>query len=337
MPASFRPPLSALLRSPDIWTLMTPATTRLSIDGGQTGTRLRLSDSRGILTETEGPGVLTDRPVVDQLTEFAAQLATATGHRIDELAVGTSGLTPAAANPEALLAATRDLGVQRVALAHDSITGYLAANGTEPGVMLAVGTGVVVLALSESSVAKVDGWGSLLGDAGSGYWIGRAGLDAALRAFDGRAPHTSLEARAVERFGPLDEVYMVVQASPKRVSLIASFCRDVVDAATAGDETANGIIAAAAGELAHSAASALTSVGWQAGQPARVGAVGALATRAAPVRNALAAALAARAPGATLAEPLGRPLDGVQALLDLAALRPLSPFVYRARVASNSN
>ncbi|MCU1560156.1 N-acetylglucosamine kinase [Mycetocola sp.] len=313
---------------------MPPHSTRLSIDGGQTGTRLRLSNSAGILSETEGPGVLTDRPVVDQLTELAGRLADATGSRIDELAVGTSGLTPAAANPEALLAATRGIGVQRVALAHDSVTGYLAANGTEPGVMLAVGTGVVVLALSESSVAKVDGWGSLLGDAGSGYWIGRAGLDAALRAFDGRAPHSILEATAVKRFGPLDEVYMVVQADPKRVSLIASFCRDVVDAAAAGDETAGGIVAAAAGELAHSAASALRSVGWQPGQYARVGAVGALATQAIPVRDALVAALAARAPGASLEKPLGRPLDGVQALLDLAPSHPLHPFVYTAHTGS---
>jgi N-acetylglucosamine kinase-like BadF-type ATPase len=312
---------------------MTRLRTRLSIDGGQTGTRLRLSTADGILTETEGPGVLTDRPVVDQLTELAAALAATTGSRIDELAVGTSGLTPAAANPEALLAATRPLGVQRVALAHDSITGYLAANGTAPGVMLAVGTGVVVLALSESSVAKVDGWGYLLGDAGSGYWIGRAGLDAALRAFDGRAPHTSLEATAVARFGPLDEVYMVVQADPSRASRIASFCRDVVGAAAAGDETARGIVTAAAAELAHSAASALSRVGWRPGTAARVGAVGALA-QAAPVREALIAALAARAPGAILEQPLGRPLDGVQALLDVAPSHPLSPFVHTARAGN---
>ena len=315
---------------------MPPSFTRLSIDGGQTGTRLRLSTPAGIITETEGPGVLTDRPVVDQLTELAVALATTTGSRIDELAVGTSGLTPAAANPDALLAATRGIGVQRVALAHDSITGYLAANGTEPGVMLAVGTGVVVLALSDTAVAKVDGWGSLLGDAGSGYWIGRAGLDAALRAFDGRAPHTSLEATAVDRFGPLDEVYMVVQASPNRVSLIASFCRDVVDAAASGDDPARRIITAAAAELAHSAASALRRVGWQPGAPARVGAVGALATHARPVRDALIAALAIHAPGTTLQQPLGRPLDGVQALLDLAPSHPLSPFVYTARIDSGA-
>ena len=196
--------------------------------------------------------------------------------------------------------------------------------------MLAVGTGVVVLALSETTVAKVDGWGYLLGDAGCGYWIGRAGLDAALRAFDGRSPHTSLEATAMELFGPLDEMYMVVQADPKRVSRIASFCRPVVDAAAAGDETARAIVTAAAGELAHSAASALRRVGWQPGQPARVSAVGALATQSDTMREALAAAIAATVPGATLHHPLGRPLDGVQALLDVADGHPLRAFIHTA-------
>jgi N-acetylglucosamine kinase-like BadF-type ATPase len=301
------------------------------MDGGQSGIRLRLTDASGILAELERPGVLTDRPVVDQLADLTVQLAVETGTRIDELAVGTSGLTPAAANPDGLLAATASAGVRRVALAHDSVTGYLAANGPQPGVMLAVGTGVVVLALSETSVAKVDGWGSLLGDAGSGYWIGRAGLDAALRAFDGRSASTTLQSIAESRFGQLDELYMTVQADPKRVSVIASFCRDVVNAATAGDDVARGIVAGAAVELAHSAASALARVGWQPGQAVRVGAVGALATRAVLMRENLVAELARQAPGAVLTEALGVPLDGVQSLLDVAPTHPLHPYISTAQ------
>ncbi|AWB85441.1 N-acetylglucosamine kinase [Mycetocola zhujimingii] len=316
--------------------MTTSQRTRLSIDGGQTGIRLRLTDQSGVLTEAEGPGVLTDRPVIDQLADMAVALAKESGTRIDELAAGTSGLTPATADPDGLLVRTAAIGVRRVALAHDSITGYLAANGMEPGVMLAVGTGVVVLALSESRVAKVDGWGSLLGDAGSGYWIGRAGLDAALRAFDGRSAPTPLQGIAEARFGPLDELYMTLQADPKRVSVIASFCRDVVDAAQAGDEIADGIVTAAAAELAHSAASALARVGWEEGEPARVGVVGALATKAALMPERLTTALARRAPGATLARPLGLPLDGVQSLLDVSPSHPLSPFIAVAEASPST-
>src|SRR5581483_2138299 len=59
----------------------------------------------------------------------------------------------------------------------------------------------------DSAVACVDGWGHLLGDAGSGFWIGRRGLDAALRAHDGRRGGSPVLARLVERdIGPLDRL-----------------------------------------------------------------------------------------------------------------------------------
>src|SRR5207302_1139349 len=77
----------------------------------------------------------------------------------------------------------------------------------------------------DSAVACVDGWGHLLGDAGSGFWVGRRGLDAALRAHDGRSGGSPLLARLVERdVGPLDrlpEIAARARAGP--VAAIASF------------------------------------------------------------------------------------------------------------------
>lgn len=297
---------------------------RLAVDGGQTGTRLRLTDETGaVLVESELPGILTDRPILPQVAAYSTELSTASGLRIDELALGLSGLTPAASRPDVLLEAVSPLGVRRVALAHDSVSGYLAANGLTTGAMLAVGTGVVILAASETSVAKVDGWGYLVGDVGSGFWIGRAGLEAAMRAFDGRGEPTVLEAAARERFGALDELYMVIQGDERRVSLVASFCRTVIEAATAGDAASLGIVRAAARELAHSAATALRRTGWEPGTAARVGAVGAPVTRSELMRGALAESLAIEAPGASLHPPLGEPIDGVGALLDVPSAHPL--------------
>jgi N-acetylglucosamine kinase-like BadF-type ATPase len=298
---------------------------RLAIDGGQTGTRLRLTDAaHTVLVEHEAPGLLTDRPVLPQVAEYAAALSTGSGHPVHEVALGLSGLTPAASRPDVLLAAVAPLGVRTVALAHDSVSGYLAANGTETGAMLAVGTGVVILAVSETAVAKVDGWGYLVGDSGSGFWIGRSGLDAAMRAFDGRGEATVLQEAARERFGALDELYMVIQGDERRVSLVASFARTVIEAATAGDAVALRIVHATAAELAHSATTALVRTGWQPGTPTRVGAVGAPVTRSELLKGALSDALAAEAPGARLMPPLGEPIDGVAALLDVAPENPLT-------------
>ena len=47
---------------------------RLAVDGGQTGTRLRLTDGTGaVLVEQELPGILTDRPVLPQVADAVAR------------------------------------------------------------------------------------------------------------------------------------------------------------------------------------------------------------------------------------------------------------------------
>jgi len=299
---------------------------RLSIDGGQSGMRLRFAHAAQHL-EAETPGVLTDRPVLEQISEVAHAFTREHALEITELAAGLSGLTPAAARPGPLLDSVAALGVRRVAVAHDSVSGYLAANGDEPGAVLAIGTGVVTLAVTARGAAKVDGWGSLLGDAGSGYWIGRAGLDAALRSYDGRGDATALAALAVEAFGPLDDLYMRLQGDDRRVSRIASFARTVVESAESGDPVAAEIVTAAACELAHSAAAALARAGHVDGDPIRVSAVGGIVRGSAYMRGALVDALAERGRGEGLAAPLGAPIDGVARLLDVSAQHPLAAMI----------
>ena len=107
----------------------------------------------------------------------------------------------------------------------------------------------------DSAVACVDGWGHLLGDAGSGFWIGRRGLDAALRAHDGRGGGSPFLARLVERdVGALDRLpELAARAGAGPVAAIASFSVQVAEAAAAGDDVARFIWSEAAAALADSA------------------------------------------------------------------------------------
>ncbi|MFZ2242112.1 MAG: BadF/BadG/BcrA/BcrD ATPase family protein, partial [Gordonia amarae] len=213
---------------------------RLLVDAGQTGTRLRVIGADGHVIDTVAGPVDTHHDVVDQVADRVRETLSDNNDRIGEVAVGLSGLTDDAARPDTLRHRLAHFGVGRVILAHDSVTAYLAANGTHHGVVVAAGTGVVTLGVSPEGVARVDGWGHLLGDAGSAYWIGRAGLDAAMRAFDGRAEPTALMRAAIDEFGPLPDLYMVLQADPARVSRIAGFAR-TVDRLT-GDTAAAAIL-----------------------------------------------------------------------------------------------
>ncbi|WP_394276120.1 N-acetylglucosamine kinase [Luteococcus sp.] len=237
----------------------------LVMDAGQTGVRAELTVDDRVLLHHEGEGVVTDRPVVPQLAAMAREVldrATAQGLLGREpvvLAVGSSGLTPG--EDAGQLAEAVGVGVHKVLLAHDSITSYLGALGDRTGVVVAAGTGVVTLAVGDEQVARVDGWGNLIGDAGSGYWIGRASLDAVMRAHDGRGPATALSAPVQEHFdGDLEGAYMVLQADPHRVRHIAAWSRTVAELA-ADDEVCRDICERAGQELACSALAGLRRVG----------------------------------------------------------------------------
>ena len=314
--------------------------TRILIDGGQTGTRVRIETPDGG-SDHDAPPIRTDRPVVEQIAATVRDiLRTAearsgpdksTGPSV--VAAGVSGLTPGASRPIDLLAALGDAGVDSVALAHDSVTAYLAANRHEFGAVTAVGTGVVTLGVGRGGVCRVDGWGYLFGDAGSAYWIGRSGITAALRAFDGRGPETALRVATEEEFGPLAELYMSVQADPDRVARIAAFARAVDAASEAGDAAAQQVIDDAADELATSAMTALDRSGRGPGEPARVSWVGGVMSASDRLRNRFADTISRRAAGVSVEPPHGPPFDGVRLLTDLDAAHPLAEHVYRGTSA----
>ena len=172
----------------------------LAIDAGQSGIKVRHADAAGA-SEWSGPGIRTDLPLLPQLARVIEDAVEA-GRAFDVVGLGVSGLTSEESDAGYLLAAAVQHGVRAVHLAHDSITAYLGALGDDRGVVVASGTGVVTLAVGRTEVARVDGWGYLIGDAGSGYWLGRAALDAVMRAHDGRGEPTALtdgRARRVPR------------------------------------------------------------------------------------------------------------------------------------------
>lgn len=295
----------------------------IGVDAGQTGIRLRCVDG-GLRAQSDLPGVLTDRPLMPQLATAIRGFVEEHGLRAEAVGVGCSGLvTPEATELAGLLDGT---GIRRVAVAHDATTSYLGALGDRPGAVIAAGTGVVTLAVGRSSVARVDGWGYLLGDAGSGFWIGRAGMDAALRAFDGRGEPTVLLERFTELFPDPAAAYVELQSDERRVSRIASFSKVVDDVAAGGDPVALGIVADAGHEHAASVLAGLGRVGMLEGPPPPVCTLGNV-LRSERIRSAFIERLRDRWPGLELAEPAGTGLDGAELVASLPASSALTRLV----------
>jgi N-acetylglucosamine kinase-like BadF-type ATPase len=183
----------------------------------------------------------------------------------------------------------------------------------------------------DSAVACVDGWGHLLGDAGSGFWIGRRGLDAALRAHDGRSGGSPLLARLVERdVGPLDRLpEMAARAGAGPVAAIASFSVQVAEAAGAGDEVARFIWLEAAAALAESAVACARRLYPGTPTPTAISWVGGLFSAA---DNLLLDPFLARVraifPAADLMPPAGDALAGAARLASPGARGALAGLVF---------
>ncbi len=304
---------------------------QLSIDAGQTTMKVRVisGDHEHNLTF---PGIRTDAPLLPQLAVVASEAATMTGVRPEIMTAGVSGLTLADSDPAALAAMLRVAGIAEAVLAHDSTTSFLGALGDQQGVVVAAGTGVVTLAAGATHVARVDGWGNIMGDAGSGYWVGREALDAVMRAFDGRGQATALTDVVQARWPVLPDAYIELQGADDRVRLVASIAADVARLADSGDRVAVSITTRAAQELAHSAITGLRLVGELEDPQARVCAIGGI-FQSTMLLDAFVSSLRTSGLHQGVVAPLGDGLDGAVALASLPAGHAFESHLVRASVA----
>jgi N-acetylglucosamine kinase-like BadF-type ATPase len=235
----------------------------LGIDAGGTKTVCLLADGAGrVLAEARGPGA--NLQAVGEL-EVEKVL-----HDVMERAIGDRPCVPASIcigmagvdRPDDYTIVSglmRRIGYKaRIVIANDALIGLVAGVGHGPGIVLIAGTGSIAYGRNaENQAARAGGWGYVLGDEGSGYWIGRQALRAVVRQADGRGRATALTPYVLEHFGiarPQELVHAIYHRN-LRPSAIAAVSHTVQRAADEGDESALNILAVGARELAACAAS----------------------------------------------------------------------------------
>ncbi|MEU6347712.1 BadF/BadG/BcrA/BcrD ATPase family protein [Streptomyces sp. NPDC047072] len=182
----------------------------IGLDAGGTRTRAVLAgaaDGRVLAEATAGPGnAITVAPpqLTDHLAEaLAAAVPEEARSQVVAVAGGFAGATAAAADDPgtlraraALTEALRRLGVPEcpVGIWSDIEAAFAGGPGAPAeGLALVAGTGAVAMRIAgRRATTTVDGDGWLLGDEGSGFWIGRSAVRAALRMADGRGRATVL-------------------------------------------------------------------------------------------------------------------------------------------------
>jgi N-acetylglucosamine kinase-like BadF-type ATPase len=313
-------------------------TITLAVDVGQTSSRLLLTYPDGRVERWSGNGGRAGKPVEAALLDLIETTLAAREHAtpplIDTVSAGLTGLQGRPARAPEVLARLRERWrTSRVILADDALTSYIGALGLRPGVVVAAGTGAVTLATDGANRhARVDGHGYLLGDLGSGYWVGRQGLEAAFKSADGRDGSPLLLSLAAAHYGDPATLPVRLAADPARVSRIASFAHQVRAAAIDGDRVAMEIWREAAEQLADAVAAAARSVGLT-DDHLTVSWTGQLFDAGPLLLDPFVAAVRARLHGATLCPPAGSSLEGALDLANLDPLPPLEPLLATAVAA----
>lgn len=244
----------------------------VGVDGGATRTRFVLADAEGkTLAEGQGgPGLLgagADRDVADRIVERTREMVREAGKSLP-VEVACLGLAGVAGSPEAR-AFVRDhildQGVARqVLVVADYEIAFRDAFDQGDGILVIAGTGSVAVGqIGAGPPVRVGGWGPLLGDEGSGYQIGLAGIRAAVRGAEGRNPPTGLTDRLFQALAAdsVDEVFEWSKRATKRdVAALAPF---VIEEADRGDTGADEIVARAVDGLIQHAEALTSTAGTQ--------------------------------------------------------------------------
>lgn len=222
----------------------------IGIDGGGTKTEGVLTDSEGrVLSRcfetASNPNDVTPEGAVEVLSRLVSDLLAAAGLTAESLPEISlfGGIAGGINGRDVLLRGIRTsfptLGAADIASdVHIFMMGeYPEGNGC----CIICGTGSVCFLRCGDEVIRIGGWGYLLDSGGSGYDIGRDGLEAALRAHDGRGEKTLLSELLAAYLGaPVQQRITEIYQNGK--PYIASCAPLVFQAAESGDGVARRIL-----------------------------------------------------------------------------------------------
>jgi len=187
------------------------------------------------------------KTIIDDLTYRAGLLPYHAGLTI----LAAAGAGDAKIRDQVEYACEGRMPQQIVKVIPDAEAALAAAFGGDPGIVVISGTGSIAWGKDESGkVIRAGGYGYILGDEGSGFWIGREALRIALDGY-----HSGDDSPLAKKICELFEIDNICQAvsviyqDEKPAYKAGTLAPLVFEAADAGDDLCKGILRGAAGEL----------------------------------------------------------------------------------------
>jgi N-acetylglucosamine kinase-like BadF-type ATPase len=322
LPTFLQPAAPSLVRRD-----LTPDTFLLGVDGGGTKTMAAVLDVHRYVVTTATSG--TSNPDVVGFEAAASSILDAV-HR----ALGAAGAIVADIPASVIAVASADTAenqgelrkrlvglhsINRLVVLNDVVAAWAAGTLGAPGVAVISGTGSNALGVSaDGRTWRCGGWGHVLGDEGSGYWIGIQAMRAVVAFRDGRAAWTALVPRILDfyRLAKIEDLDDLVYGHLDKAG-VAAFAVEVSAAAAEGDRVARSILGEAGRKLAEQVCVVIKKLGLTGSFP--VALVGGTFRSGPLFLEAFTEVVHAANPEAHLARPRVPPVGGAVLLAARAA------------------
>ena len=287
----------------------------VGIDGGGTKTTCLLGDEHSVLAQasSEGSnpirvGEQQARHALKKAVEAACDAAKVEPAKIEQTCIGLAG----GARPEIssrIQAMVAEFIGGTIQIVGDMVIALEAAHHGGPGLIVIAGTGSIAYGRNQrGNTARAGGWGFAISDEGSGHWIGREAITAAMRAHD--AGESTLLVSSIMNtwhLGTPEDVVRAANAIPPPD--FATLFPPVLAAAAAGDSLARDVLMSAATELARLAKTVVRRL-WPNEQPFPVAMSGGVFKSSALVRQVFVNSLHSEYPEAAVSSTIVEPAEG---------------------------
>jgi N-acetylglucosamine kinase-like BadF-type ATPase len=286
----------------------------MGVDGGATKTLAAVLDidRKDIHLGHAGPSnqdAVGATAAVRALLEAADEAIAGAGISPERLAAAV--LAIAGTDTQAVADNVRGVRTADWVVVNDVVAAWATATGTGPGIAVIAGTGSNVFGVGPHDRPwRAGGWGHLLGDEGSAYWVGIQSIKAALSDREASGAETALSDAAPAFFG-LDSVERLavhVYSKPLTKGEIAALATETARLAREGDAVAGDIFARGARELSRQVAAVIEQT--ELGGSFPVGLIGGVFKAGAVFLEPFTEAISERAPDARIARVEMAPVGG---------------------------
>jgi glucosamine kinase len=287
----------------------------LGIDGGGSKTTCLLGDEQGLVASATGPGsnpIRVGEERSRQALHLVVREACGAGKvqpsQIARTCIGMAGAARPQIEKQVRVMLTSLVGGE-IAVVGDMVIALEAAFRGSSGMIVVAGTGSIAYGRNErGETARAGGWGFAISDEGSGHWIGRSAVAAAMRAHDlGENSVLISSIMNTWHLGSRDDVVRAANAIPPPD--FAELLSQVLAAAIGGDSRANEILTQAGTELAQLARIVAERL-WRVQQGFRVALAGGVFQNSTLVRQVFGNSLRSLHPQAEIDSKAVEPAQG---------------------------